>query len=100
MNAPGDSLEFSEGPGFVRMERQVPGLSEAVRELYAERPHSLKAVSDVLRRGEIRFQGQDFEFLAYRRGPTKVYLLFVSRIVDGHGIPKADLEHFIRLHQR
>jgi hypothetical protein len=75
MNAPGDSLEFREGTAFRRLDRQVPGLGDAIRASYAERPAILTPVNAVLRKGEIGFMGRDFEFLLCRRGPTKVYLI-------------------------
>lgn len=74
MNAPGDSLEFSEGPRFTRKVRELPGLSEAIREHYAQHPTSLVAVSPKLLRGDLAHDGRRYEFLLGRRGPTKVYL--------------------------
>ena len=100
MNAPGDSLEFSEGPVFKRMERLVPGLADAIRAQYAERPHSLLAVDEFLRKGRIELDGQPYEFLLGRRGPTKVYLFTVVPVREGRGIPDEDIRRYVGVLKR
>jgi hypothetical protein len=95
MVAPGDSLEFSEGPAFKRHVRQVPGLGDAIRAYYAAQPRAMDSVSPRLLRGRLDHDGRCYEFLLGRRGPTKVYLFFVVEVFEGQGISLADMDHFI-----
>lgn len=100
MVAPGMQLEFEEGPSFERTESKVPGLAEAVKKQYAEHPNKMVSCSPVLKKGELRFDGKSYEFLLYRKGPTKVFLLTVVEEKNSVGISKADLEHFMKLFKR
>ena len=97
MVAPGLQLEFEEGPSFERVGNLIPGLAAAVRERYSNHPQKMIVCSEFLKKGDLQFGETAYEFLIYRRGPTKVFLLTIAAIKNGKGIPKADLERFIKL---